>query len=152
VFILKGVKVVCFVIVLQLFILKVLAGSEERLPPTHVDTERKEVEEFFGGKSHAIPVFSYEWQGKDLREEECLRVANKGLRKCGFCKRAQRVNAWLNPRKLGFSDSAESLKESGSKGVNSPGRELRRVACRANIAEITILVYRLSSGFFGVRA
>jgi hypothetical protein len=117
VFILKVVKVVCFVIVLQVFILKVLAGSEETarsalpqrhrgterkeavledseeiarcgLSPRHGGTEREEAEGFLGEKGNAIPVFSYEWQGKDLQEQECVRVANTGLRNRPFCGRA----------------------------------------------------------------
>jgi len=30
-------------------------------------------------------VFAYEWQGKDLRDRECVRVASKGLTGGVFC-------------------------------------------------------------------
>jgi hypothetical protein len=30
-------------------------------------------------------VFAYEWQAKDLRGRECVRVANKGLAERCFC-------------------------------------------------------------------
>src|SRR6266436_1591827 len=30
-------------------------------------------------------VFAYEWQGKDLRDTECVRVASKGLTERHFC-------------------------------------------------------------------
>ena len=36
-------------------------------------------------------VFAYEWQGKDLRDRECVRVANKGLTKPHFCPLVQRA-------------------------------------------------------------
>jgi hypothetical protein len=34
-------------------------------------------------------VFAYEWQGKDLRDRECVRVAGKGLTGGHFCALAQ---------------------------------------------------------------
>jgi hypothetical protein len=30
-------------------------------------------------------VFAYEWQGKDLRDRECVRAANNGLTRTCFC-------------------------------------------------------------------
>ena len=43
------------------------------------------------GRSVAPPsrVFAYEWQGKDLRDKECVRVANKGVTERDFCASAQ---------------------------------------------------------------
>jgi hypothetical protein len=38
-------------------------------------------------------VFSYEWQGKDLRDTECVRVASKGLTKRHFCASVQRTSS-----------------------------------------------------------
>ena len=38
-----------------------------------------------GGVAHPSRVFAYEWQGKDLRDAECVRVAAKGLRERRFC-------------------------------------------------------------------
>src|SRR6266852_6591967 len=34
-------------------------------------------------------VFAYEWQGKDLRDRECIRVASKGLTERPFCASVQ---------------------------------------------------------------
>jgi hypothetical protein len=123
VFILKIVKVACFVIVLQVFILKVLAGSEETarsgLPQRHGDTEGNDVEGFLGEKGMPIPVFSYEWRGKDLQEQECVRVANTGLRNRAFCERVHRSRR-----------RARKSEENVLRGANSgPWRMLRRVSC-----------------------
>ncbi len=38
---------------------------------------------------HPSRVFSYEWQGKDLRGTEFVRVASKGLTKRYFCASVQ---------------------------------------------------------------
>src|SRR5260370_13980255 len=38
-------------------------------------------------------VFAYEWQGKDLRDTECARVASKGLTKRHFCASVQRTRS-----------------------------------------------------------
>jgi hypothetical protein len=46
-----------------------------------------------GGEGNALgppsPVFAYEWQGKELRETERVRVAGKGLAEPNFCVSAQ---------------------------------------------------------------
>jgi hypothetical protein len=34
-------------------------------------------------------LVSYEWQGKDLRDRECVRVASKGLTERPFCASVQ---------------------------------------------------------------
>ncbi len=38
-------------------------------------------------------VFAYEWQGKDLRDTECVRVASKGLTERHFCASVQRTRS-----------------------------------------------------------
>jgi hypothetical protein len=37
------------------------------------------------GVAHPSRVFAYEWQGKDLRDAECVRVAAKGLMSARIC-------------------------------------------------------------------
>jgi hypothetical protein len=72
VFILKVVKVLCFDTLLQVLILKVVNGSGEWRVASG--------EEDLGGAVAPLSrVFAYEWQGKDLRDRECVRVASKGL-------------------------------------------------------------------------
>jgi hypothetical protein len=48
---------------------------------------------FWGAEGGTVPVFSYEWQTMDLQEQECVRVANKGLKNRGFCKRVHKSEA-----------------------------------------------------------
>ena len=43
----------------------------------------------FGGLIPLSRVFAYEWQGKDLRNRECVRVASKGVANRHFCASAQ---------------------------------------------------------------
>ena len=43
-----------------------------------------------GGVAPLSRVFAYEWQGKDLRDTECVRVAGKGLTGGHFCASVQR--------------------------------------------------------------
>jgi len=38
-----------------------------------------------GGVAPISRVFADEWQGKDLRDTECARVASKGLAEGRFC-------------------------------------------------------------------
>jgi hypothetical protein len=38
-------------------------------------------------------VFAYEWQAKDLRDTECVRVANNGLTEGHFCASVQRTSS-----------------------------------------------------------
>src|ERR1700680_2272575 len=44
-----------------------------------------------GGVTPLSRVFAYEWQAKDLRDTECVRVANKRLTKRGFSSSVQRA-------------------------------------------------------------
>jgi len=46
-----------------------------------------------GGVATLFRAIAYEWQGKDLRDTECVRVASKGLTKRGFCASVQRANS-----------------------------------------------------------
>ena len=81
-FILKGVKVVCFDTLLQVLILKgVNASGEWRVASGEKDLR--------GGVAPLSRVFAYEWQRKDLRDRECVRVAGKGLTEGHFCASVQ---------------------------------------------------------------
>ena len=80
--ILKEVKVICFDTVLEVLILKLDRG--DGLPQRHGDTERG-TEIFRKEMAHPSRVFAYEWQAKGLRDRECVRVANTGLRRAHFC-------------------------------------------------------------------
>ena len=82
VLILKEVKVVCFDTVLQVLILNLV--STRGLSRTVWVNEKN-----LGGAAPLSPVFAYEWQGKDLRDRECVRVANKGVTERHFCASAQ---------------------------------------------------------------
>ena len=80
--ILKGVEVVCFDTLLQVLILKAFSASGVPQLPLRV-------KRIFEGEAHPSRVFAYEWQGKDLRDRECVRVAGKGLTGGHFCVFAQ---------------------------------------------------------------
>ena len=82
-FILKGVKVLCFDPLLQVLILKGVNASGELC----VASGEKDLR---GGVTPLSRVFAYEWQGKDLRDTECVRVAGKGLTEGHFCASVQR--------------------------------------------------------------
>ncbi len=82
-FILKVAKVLCFDTLLQVLILKVVNGSGGWRVASG--------EEDLGGAVTPLSrVFAYEWQGKGLRDTECVRVANKGLTEGHFCASVQR--------------------------------------------------------------
>ncbi len=64
-FILKVVKVLCFDTLLQVLILKGVNGSGEwRVASSE--------EDLGGAVTPLSRVFAYEWQGKDLRDRECV--------------------------------------------------------------------------------
>src|SRR5712692_10716393 len=50
-------------------------------------------EKNLGAVAPVSRVFAYEWQGKDLRDTECVRVASKGLTKRHFCVSVQRTSS-----------------------------------------------------------
>ncbi len=100
-FILKVVKVLCFDTLLQVLILKVVNGSGEWRVASG--------EEDLGGAVTPLSrVFAYEWQGKDLRDRECVRVAGKGLTEGHFCASVQR------PSRRGTPTPGVSGKEAAS--------------------------------------
>ena len=80
--ILKEVKVICFDTVLEVLILKLDRG--DGLPQRHGDTERG-TEIFRKEMAPPSRVFAYEWQAKELRDREFVRVARKGLTGARFC-------------------------------------------------------------------
>jgi hypothetical protein len=79
VFILKGDEVVCFDVVLQVLILNVDAGGVK------IDEIGSSGEKNRTDVAPISRVFAYEWQGKELRDRECVKVANKGLAGRPFC-------------------------------------------------------------------
>ena len=88
--ILKVVKVLCFDTLLQVLILKgVNASGEWRVVSGEKDLG--------GGVTPLSRVFAYEWQGKDLRDTECVRVAGKGLTEGHFCASVQRPSGRGTP-------------------------------------------------------
>jgi hypothetical protein len=72
VFILKEVKVACFDALSQVLILKGVGASD-------LSRALWINEKDLGGAAPISRVFAYEWQGKNLRDRECVRVAGKGL-------------------------------------------------------------------------
>ena len=80
--ILKGVKVVCFDTLLQVLILKEMEKPSGGSGEWRVASGEKNL----GAVAPVSRVFAYEWQGKDLRDKECVRVAGKGLTRHGVRK------------------------------------------------------------------
>src|SRR6266446_5798052 len=76
------VKVLCFDTLLQVLILKGVNASGEWCAASGEKN-------LGGGVAPPSRVFAYEWQGKDLRDRECVRVAGKGLTGGHFCASAQ---------------------------------------------------------------
>src|SRR5713101_5701325 len=72
-------------------------------------------------------VFAYEWQGKDLRDTECVRVANKGLTERHFCASVQRASFRRGmPPRVFCKKSAEVVENKGS-GCEKERKERKRV-------------------------
>src|SRR5216683_5104661 len=85
------VKVLCFDTLLQVLILKgVKSSGEWRVASGE--------EDLGGGVTPLSRVFAYEWQGKGLRDRECVRVAGKGLTEGHFCASVQRASRRGTPR------------------------------------------------------
>ena len=60
-------------------------------------------------------VFAYEWQAKDLRDMECVRVASKGLIERRFCASVQRMSSGRGmPPRVFCEKSAEVIENKGS--------------------------------------
>src|SRR5260370_29399505 len=95
------VKVLCFDTLLQVLILKGVNVSGELC----VASGEKDL----GGDVTPLSrVFAYEWQGKDLRDRECVRVAGEGLTEGEFWASGQRPPPRGTPPPGGFA------KESGN--------------------------------------
>ena len=84
--ILKEDKVVCFDTLLQVLILKGVNASDGLCVASGEKNSG-------GGVAPLSRVFAYEWQGKDLRDRECVRVAGKGLTEGHFCASVQRASS-----------------------------------------------------------
>ena len=73
----------------QVLILKKMEAKEvmEVKEVNEVEEEWRIVSERKIGRGGAYTsrVFAYEWQGKELRDRECVRVAGKGLTGGHFC-------------------------------------------------------------------
>ncbi len=99
--ILNLVKVLYFDTLLQVLILKgVNVSGEWRVPSGERDLT--------GGVTPLSRVFAYEWQGKDLRDTECVRVAGKGLTEGHFCASVQRAPRRGTPTPGVFGKEAAS--------------------------------------------
>src|SRR5260370_18607367 len=108
VLILKICKVICFDALLQVLILKGFNASGE----LRVASGEKNLR---GGVTPLSRVFAYEWQGKDLRDTECVRVASKGLTKRDFCASVQRANSRRGtPTPGGFAKEAATSLNQGT--------------------------------------
>src|SRR5713226_6970134 len=71
-------------------------------------------------------VFAYEWQGKDLRDTECVRVANKGLTKRHFCASVQRTSSGRGvPPRVFWEKSAEVIENKGRESEKERQESLR---------------------------
>ena len=71
-------------------------------------------------------VFAYEWQGKDLRDKECVRVASKGLAKRHFCASVQRTRSRRGmPPRVFWEKSAEVIENKGRDSEKERQESLR---------------------------
>src|SRR5260370_3777854 len=71
-------------------------------------------EKNLGAVAPVSRVFAYEWQGKDLRDKECVRGASKGLTKRHFCASVQRTSSGRGMPPRGFWEkSAEVIENKG---------------------------------------
>src|SRR5712691_9625799 len=71
-------------------------------------------------------VFAYEWQGKDLRDTECVRVAGKGLTKRHFCASVQRTRSGRGvPPRVFCRKSAEVIENKGRESEKERQESLR---------------------------
>ena len=80
-------------------------------------------EKNLGVGAHPSRVFAYEWQGKELRDRECVRVASKGLAERRFCVSAQETNCCLGmPPPVFLSKSAQAIENKWGAVVAGIGR------------------------------
>src|SRR5712691_11325376 len=81
-------------------------------------------------------VFAYEWQGKDLRDTECVRVASKGLTKRHFCASLQRASSRRGmPPRVFCRKSPEAVENKGRE-AEKERQESLRVRKRKEVKEI----------------
>ncbi len=81
-------------------------------------------------------VFAYEWQGKDLRDTECVRVASKGLTKRRFYASVQRTSSRRGmPPRVFWEKSAEVIENKG-RDSEKERQESLRVRKQKEVKEI----------------
>src|SRR5260370_35638789 len=81
-------------------------------------------------------VFAYEWQGKDLRDTECVRVASKGLTERHFCASVQRkISRRGMPPRVFCKKSVEAVENKGRES-RKECKERSRVRKRKEVKEI----------------
>src|SRR5713226_8632617 len=93
-------------------------------------------EKNLGAVAPVSRVFAYEWQGKDLRDTECVRVASKGVTKRHFCASVQRTSSGRGmPPRVFWEKSAEVIENKGRESEKERQESLR-VRKRKEIKEI----------------
>src|SRR5260370_26742757 len=93
-------------------------------------------EKNLGAVAPVSRVFAYEWQGKDLRDKECVRVASKGLTKRHFCASVQRTSSGRGmPPRVFWEKSAEVIENKGRESEKER-KEKSRVRNRKEAKEI----------------
>src|SRR5713226_7830279 len=81
-------------------------------------------------------VFAYEWQGKDLRDTECVRVASKGLTKRRFCASVQRTSSRRGMPPRVFCEKSAEVVENKGRESEKERKERSRVRKRKELKEI----------------
>src|SRR6266849_1050286 len=72
-------------------------------------------------------VFAYEWQGKDLRDTECVRAAGKGLTKRRFCASVQRTRSRRGMPPRVFCEKSPEVVENKRSEREKERKERKRV-------------------------
>src|SRR5260370_3397541 len=81
-------------------------------------------------------VFAQEWQAKELRDTECVRVASKGLTKRHFCASVQQTRSRRGmPPRVFCQKSAEVIENKGRRSKKER-KEKSRVRNRKAAKEI----------------
>src|SRR5712692_4553556 len=87
-------------------------------------------EKNLGAVAPVSRVFAYEWQGKDLRDTECVRVASKGLTKRHFCASVQRTSSRRGmPPRVFCKKSPQAIENKRSE--RGKERKERRRVCKS---------------------
>jgi hypothetical protein len=92
-------------------------------------------------------VFAYEWQGKDLRDTECVRVASKGLTKRHFCALVQRTSSGRGMPPRVFCEKSAEVVENKGRESEKERKESLRVRKRKEIKEIEEVEGENPAGF-----